>query len=296
MITSCPNCRGTTASGTKIVLDGHFYRSDDSRWVQRYWCHGCKKGCSDSTGKRWFRAKKRRYHESLRKNFASLGGVRPIARDTKLNRKTVARKLVLLGEEAEEKFHAANLLHEKCRVIEFDDMETFEHTRCKPLSITLAVQKQTERILGFEISSMAAKGLLVERARKYGLRVDTRRQARNRLFKTLQNLVHEEAQIRSDSHPSYPRIVKKYFPKANHVRFISRKGSNTGGGELKQGVYDPLFALNNTCACFRMRVTRLLRKTWYTTKRPDRLRAHLYIYAEAHNRIKEAQALAKSRI
>lgn len=294
MTRSCPNCKSTTASGTKIVLDGHFYRRDDSRWVQRYWCYGCKKGFSDSTAKRWFRAKKRRFHESLRKSFASLGGVRPLARDTKLNRKTVARKLTILGEEAEERFRAANLLHEKSRVIEFDDMETFEHTRCKPLSITLAVQKQTERILGFEISSMAAKGKLVERARKYRPRDDTRQEGRNRLFHTLRDLVHEEAQIRSDSHPAYAAIVKRHFPKANHVQFLSRKGSNTGGGELKQGADDPLFALNNTCACFRMRVTRLLRKTWYTTKRPDRLRAHLYIYAEAHNRIKEDQAKAKS--
>jgi transposase-like protein len=295
MVSSCPNCQGKAASGTKIVRDGFYYRTDDSRWIQRYWCSGCKKGFSDATGKRWFRAKKRRFHEALRKDFASLGGVRPIARDLSLNRKTVARKLVILGEEAEERFRAANLRHEKTRVVEFDDMETFEHTRCKPLSITLAVQRRTERILGFEVSSMAAKGKLVERARKYGPREDTREEGRNRLFLSLKDLVHEEAQIRSDSHPAYPRVVKAHFPQAHHVTFLSRRGSNTGGGELKEGVFDPLFALNNTCACLRMRVTRLLRKTWYTTKRPDRLRSHLYIYAEAHNRMKEAQAQAKAR-
>jgi transposase-like protein len=292
MITSCARCRRTRASGTKIVRDGFYYRTDDSRWVQRYWCHGCESGFSDATGKRWFRAKKRRYHESLRKDFASLGGVRPIARNTKLNRKTVARKLALLGQEAEVRFHAANRKHAPARVIEFDEMETFEHTRCKPLSITLAVHRRTQRILGFEISSMAAKGMLVERARKYGPRLDTRARGRNRLFQTLKGLVHEEAQIRSDSHPSYPALVKRHFPKASHVRFLSRKGSNTGGGELKEGRYDPLFALNNTCACLRMRVTRLLRKTWYTTKRPDSLRAHLYIYAELHNRRKDETAQA----
>ena len=288
MISRCPNCNRTPSGGTKIVLNGHYFRYDDSRWIQRYWCHGCNKGCSDATGKRWFRSKKRRFHEELRKRFANLGGVRPLARDTTLNRKTVARKLVLLGEEAEERFRAANLLEKKARVIEFDDMETFEHTRCKPLSITLAVHRRTKRILGFEVSSMPAKGMLVEKARKYGPREDTRGVGRARLFETLKDLVHEEAQIRSDSHPAYPKVVREHFPKARHVTFLSRKGSNTGGGELKEGVYDPLFALNSTCACFRMRVTRLLRKTWYTTKRPDRLRSHLYIYAEAHNRLKQA--------
>ena len=292
MISSCPKCHHTVASGTKIVRDGFYFRTDDSRWIQRYWCHGCKTNFSDATGKRWFRAKKRRYHAALRKAFASLGGVRPIARDSKLNRKTIARKLVLLGEEAEARFHAANLRHEKARVIEFDDLETFEHTRCKPLSITLAVQRRTQRILGFEISSMAAKGKLVEKAQKYGPREDTRALGRDRLFLTLQGLVHEESQIRSDSHPAYPGVVKRHFPRARHVTFLSRKGSNTGGGELKEGGFDPLFALNNTCACLRMRITRLLRKTWYTTKRPDRLRAHLYIYAESHNQRKESKAAA----
>lgn len=32
-----------------------------------------------------------------------------------------------------------------------------------------------------------------------------------------------------------------------------------------------------------MNVTRVLRKTWYTTKRADRLSAHLWIYADFHN-------------
>lgn len=290
MTTSCPNCYRQAASGLKIVLNGFYYRTDDSRWIQRYKCRGCKTGFSDATGKRWFRAKRRRYHEALRKGFASLGGVRPLARNSKLNRKTVARKLVLLGEEAEERFHAANRGRKKARVIEFDDMETFEHTRCKPLSITLAVHRRTKRILGFEVSSMAAKGMLVERARKYGPREDTREQARHRLFASLKDLVDEEAQIRSDSLSAYRTIVKEHFPKARHVTFLRRRGSNTGGGEMKVGAFDPLFALNNTCACLRMRVTRLLRKTWYTTKRADRLRSHLYIYAESHNRLKAAQA------
>ncbi len=287
MISACPYCQRSRSSGLKFVRDGFYFRADDSRWIQRYWCDGCKRNCSDSTGTRWFRAKKRRHHEALRKKFASLGAIRPMALDHKLNRKTVARKLVIFGAEAEERFHAANLRHKKARVIEFDDMETFEHTRCKPLSITLAVQRRTQRILGLEVSSMAAKGMLVEKAKKYGPREDTREIGRNRLFLTLRNLVEEKAQIRSDSHPAYPTIVRRHFPQARHVTFLSRAGSNTGGGELKKGGYDPLFALNNTCACYRMRVTRLMRRSWYTTKRPDRLRAHLYIYAESHNRRKE---------
>ena len=201
-----------------------------------------------------------------------------------LNRKTVARKLGLLGLEAEERVRTRNLRHEKARVVEFDDLETFEHTKCKPLSVTLAVQKQTRRILDIEVSRMPAKGLLAERSRqKYGWRADERPAGWERIFSRLPELVHEEAQIRSDANPGYPKLLERHFPKANHVTYLSRRGSNAGGGELKEGKFDPLFAVNHTCASLRMNITRLLRKTWYTTKRPDRLRAHLFLYANFHN-------------
>jgi sugar phosphate permease len=62
-----------------------------------------------------------------------------------------------------------------------------------------------------------------------------------------------------------------------------QRGSSTGQGELKKIKFDPLFSLNHTCAMLRANVSRLFRKTWCTTKRPDQLRAHLMIYAEYHN-------------
>ena len=189
-----------------------------------------------------------------------------------------------LGFEAEAKLRIENLNLAKIRVLEFDDMETFEHTKCKPLSITLAVQKRTRRILGLEVSSMPAKGLLAKKARKkYGPRFDGRSIARRELFRQLQPVVHENALIKSDQNPHYPGDVARFFPKARHVQFQGRRPASTGQGEIKKGRFDPLFSLNHTCAMFRANVSRLARKTWVTTKRMDRLRAHLFIYADYHN-------------
>ena len=189
-----------------------------------------------------------------------------------------------LGFEAEAKLRIENLNLPKVRVLEFDDMETFEHTKCKPLSITLAVQKRTRRILGLEVSSMPAKGLLAEKARKkYGPRFDGRSIARRELFRQLEPVVHENALIKSDQNPHYPGDVARFFPKARHVQFQGRRPASTGLGEIKKGRFDPLFSLNHTCAMFRANVSRLARKTWVTTKRMDRLRAHLFIYADYHN-------------
>ncbi len=189
-----------------------------------------------------------------------------------------------LGFEAEANLRINNFGREKVRVLEFDDMETFEHTKCKPLSITLAVQARTRRILGVEVSSMPAKGLLAEKSRKkYGFRFDGRAMARAELFRSLQPIVHEEVVIKSDQNPHYMADVARFFPQASHRAYLGRKPASIGQGEIKKGGFDPLFALNHTCANFRENVSRLKRKTWVTTKRADRLRAHLYIYAEYHN-------------
>jgi hypothetical protein len=110
------------------------------------------------------------------------------------------------------------------------------------------------------------------------------------LFERLQKLVVPYAEIRSDSNPSYPSLVKRYFPNATHVKFMGRKGCVTGQGELKQGRFDPLFSINHTCAMFRANVNRLIRKTWCTTKSLERLRAHLMLYAHEHNRRLEETA------
>jgi hypothetical protein len=58
-----------------------------------------------------------------------------------------------------------------------------------------------------------------------------------------------------------------------------------GQGELKRGGFDPLFSLNHTAAMFRDRLKRLSRRTWCTTKRPDRLQLLLDLYAWYHNEL-----------
>ena len=54
------------------------------------------------------------------------------------------------------------------KVTQFDEMETHEHSKWKPLSICLFVN-QDRKILGFRFSSMSARGRDAAQARKkYG--------------------------------------------------------------------------------------------------------------------------------
>jgi transposase-like protein len=283
MPSRCLKCELNGSSSPRIVRSGHYYRASDGKWIQRFKCQACKAGFSLATFQKEFRQKKRHKNEMLRKLLSGGMSQRRAAKVLNLNRVTVVRKFLFLELVSELRFKQGNLAKPKARIIEFDDLETFEHTKCKPISVTLAVEHKTRRILGFEVSSMPAKGRLVEKAKKYGYRKDGRRSARRKLFKDLQSLVEVGAEIKSDANPHYPNDVIKFFPESRHKRYLGKRGSLGGQGELKKTQFDPLFSLNHTCAMFRANVNRLFRKTWCTTKKMERLRAHLMIYACFHN-------------
>jgi len=202
-----------------------------------------------------------------------------------MNRKTVARKMVKLGAFADQLAEAQQRAKvSKVETIVFDEMETFEYTKCKPLSIVVAVEEKSRRILALEVAQMPAKGRLARVARaRYGRRADRRRQALTKVFQRLRPIAAPDVVFKSDLCPRYPEIVRQHFPEAQHHRFKGRRGCVVGQGELKRGGFDPLFALNHTCAMIRDNLKRLTRQTWCTTKRPSRLQAQLNLYRIFHN-------------
>lgn len=210
--------------------------------------------------------------------------MRETARILKLNRKTVIRKMIHMGERAQLRLEVLNKKRQKSITVEFDDLETFEHTKCKPVSVSLAVEHKSRWILGYEVAQMPAKGLLVAKSlKRYGKRKDERPLARAKLFSRLQKYIWPNALIKSDENPHYLTDMKRFFPRARHQTFKGRKSSLGGQGELKKVGFDPLFSLNHTCAVLRYRTCRLIRKTWNTTKKKERLSLHLALIALHHN-------------
>lgn len=214
-----------------------------------------------------------------------VGGVslRESARILGLNRKTIARKLKFMANRARPEIEEINSAYPQSTSIQFDEMETFEHTKYKPVSIIMAVDK-SRRILGFEVASMPCKGPLSAKSlRKYGPRTDDRKEARIKFFKKIKPLVCEFAEIKSDDNPHYPRDVKKYFPKATHIRIKGGRSCSTGQGELKKVGFDPIFSFNHTAAMVRYRMSRMIRKTWCTSKNMQGIKDHLAIMVKFHN-------------
>ena len=271
-----------------IVRKGRYYRRSDGQWISRYLCRSCGKTFSSGTGLPCYRQKKRKLNHRLMLLLASGVSLRRAAIILRVNRKTVVRKKRFLAAQAreEQEEFLRRLASKPLSVVQFDDLETSEHTKCKPLSVALAVEPKSRKILGFQVSSMPAKGHLSRIAyRKYGRREDRRADGWNALFSGLKPVVSPTAVWLSDENPHYPRHLKFHHPQAIHHTTPGRRGCIAGQGELKKIGFDPLFSLNHTCAMLRANLNRLFRRTWCTTKTRQGLIDHLSIYVSYHNRV-----------
>jgi len=263
---------------------GFFLRKHDGAKICRYRCPICEKTFSESTPRETFNHKKPMYNPIVYKLLVSGVSQRRSAFILRINRKTVVRKFILWGKKCERVLPMLNAFFPKVKKIQFDDLETFEHTKCKPLSVFMAVEKDSRWIIGFRVASMNAKGHLASMARKkYGPRLENRKEMRQQVFKEINGYVEEDALLQSDQNPHYLSDVTEHFPKAVYETFLSRRAAVIGQGELKKIGFDPLFTLNHTYAMLRANINRLFRKTWCTTKKPERLKYHIAMYAVYHN-------------
>ena len=267
-----------------IRRKGFFNRLCDGSKVRRFECLECGATFSEATSTLEYRQRKRSINEFLFVLLASNNSMRRAAIICKIARKTVERRLLYFSKVAEryQKKLLASLPQEK--ELQFDDMESSEHTKMKPLSIPLVVTHPTRLILASDVASMPAKGPLAEKSRaKYGRRSDDRVLAWQNVLSKASRVAVPGVIITSDSHRRYPAAIKKILPNATHRQVKGRRGCVAGQGELKVGGRDPLFSLNHTAAMLRANICRLIRKTWCTTKKKENLRLHVTLYMMWHN-------------
>lgn len=269
---------------TLVVCKGYYYRKSDSRLIQRFFCKKCKRGFSRASFSTCFGQNKRRVNEPLRKLLCSGVSLRRSAILLNVHRKTVVRKFIFLGINAVKRNKEFTLNQKNVLSVQFDDLETSEHSKCKPVSVSLVVKHPEREILGFRVSQMPSKGLLAKISReKYGYRADKRPQGWLSLLKELRPIIDEKAEFLSDKNPLYPSVLKKVFPNSTHTCVKGQRGCVAGQGELKKITYDPLFSLNHTCAMLRANINRLFRRTWCTTKKMEFLVYHIALYVQFHN-------------
>jgi len=281
----CPN---NSCKSPQIIKNGHYFRSNDSRKIQRFRCKSCGKQFSSATGSLEFGQKKRRVNQLILRLLCNKVSQKAAARIVGVNKITVARKLDYWSKKARAKNEQflKKLEKNKVKHLQFDDLITKEKTKLKPLSVTVAVDVERRLILAMNVSQIPAFGKLAKYSRrKYGLRESFHKQALHKTFRSIESSICSDALIESDEHKNYRPIVRKYFPMAQYHQFKSERASVAGQGELKNKKYDPIFCVNHTLAMMRDSVSTLVRRSWCTTQSPERLQAHLEVFMYYYNQI-----------
>lgn len=202
-----------------------------------------------------------------------------------VNRKTIVRKFLFVASLARKEHERRIAMGEiKTGFAQFDEMETFEHTRLKPLSVALAVRAKTGEIIEAQVATMNCKGRLAGVAQqKYGWREDTRDSAREDVLLAIRTCSRDTLSIMSDKHPDYPALIKKFVPYAEHQGMKRTEVVPLSKSADRRNPDAAMFTLNYTAAKIRHDLSRMARKVWVTTKRRDRLQAHLDLYIAWNN-------------
>jgi transposase-like protein/IS1 family transposase len=278
-MTLCSHC-----SSENIQKRGFFYLKHSSKYVQRYFCRDCKKSFSPRTFALDAYQHKPFLNDLIKKLLCEGSSMRSLSRVFHVTYATIYRKFLFLSEYSIKKrssdFHT----------LYFDEMETLEHTKCKPLSISLFVTDQYE-LLSALVAQMPCKGKLAKISRaKYGYRKDERHKALNAGLKQAQSINQNINTVMTDGKSQYKKLVSKYFPKAEHKTHtrnqkLREQEKQTLHEGLKRKVYDPMFTLNQRCALLRDKINRLTRRSWCTTKKPENLQRHLNLFIDYHNQV-----------
>lgn len=272
----CPSIT-CLATGKFFIKKGYFKCKHNHQRVPRYKCKLCGKFFGSHTGRPTAGQKKPRLNHEIFRLYASGMTQRRLAKTLDCHHKTVARKLVFIAAEAR-KYHEKVVSEGRLKTsyAQFDEMETFEHTKLKPLSIAFAVRVKTGEIIEAKVAEMNCHGRNAELSQQiYGLRQDTRDAAREDVFKMLAKCQKASLSIVSDAKADYPNIAKKFVPEAKFVQVPSRIA--------KSGGADKMFTLNYTAAKIRNDLSRMARRTWVTTKAQWALQAHLDLYIAYNN-------------
>jgi len=138
--------------------NGAYKRSSDGQTIRRFRCKTCNKSFSSATRSPLKWQKKRQINHTLMVILSHRCSLSGAAQILKVNPKTVAKKLSFLGEVCRKRLEKDRAQYSEVEHVQFDELQTIEHTKCKPLSVAVAVAKKERKILGFQVSKMPATG------------------------------------------------------------------------------------------------------------------------------------------
>lgn len=277
---ACPHCLKK-----HFKKKGYYYRRVSKTYIPRYFCFCCKKHFSTRTLSKTYKQKRPDLNQKVFDYLTSGVSLRRTAQKLHCNYHTVYRKFLWLSDRAKSCHSKAEFYIQE---LQFDEMESIEHTKLKPLTIAVATNEKY-KILGVQIGTIPAKGYLSELSKKkYGARENQSEAVVRELLENVKaNIKNKSFIIKSDAKPSYKQIVHNVYPDNLHRVHIARENKEKKRDlkytNLEKRVFDPIFSVNQRMAKFRDHIKRLARRSWCTTKIKENLENHVYLYIADNN-------------
>ena len=271
-----PNC--TPKLG--FIKKGFHYVRCLNQKFRIFQCKTCKRYFTSRTFRADYRHKRMDLNKRIALSIIEGNSLRSISRQEGLTYNNTYKKFLWLKRVVN--FHKKFTLM-RAETIQFDELETIEHTKCKPVNVILIVNENCQ-ILTAKVAEMPAKGRLAEFSRKkYGQRRNQRAEKMQEAFAEVKScLVGPVVEIRSDAHPAYKKFVRQYFPDTSYLQFSARaqkmKYQERMHENNHKNKYDPLFYVNHLSGRLRDLIKRLVRRSWCTTKKLENLQLCLDLW------------------
>ena len=154
-----PDCTAHTSRPFRYRRRGTYHRACDGRWAQRFLCLECGRSFSTQRFRLDFRLQRPRLHLELWSLFISKVTQRQSARLLGCDRKSVARRLDLLGRHCHA-WHLSRLARGRLAgTFQLDELETFEHSRrLAPVTVPVLIQRGSYLVVDLGVAPLPCRG------------------------------------------------------------------------------------------------------------------------------------------
>lgn len=264
----CPEC-----SSQDSIRKGS-YKTKTGK-VKRYQCNCCQNTFTKRTYSKNYHMKKQYLQSRIVRMYCERMSLRGIARALGVNIKTVVRYFIKASKEAE----IRNLKRLENReiitsYIQFDELETFEHTKKRPLGVLLFIRAKTGEILSAKVSRSPIRALSMSKKEivKYNSKVNKKVPMYDGFIMAKKAANKAHTTVACDGYRPQVDMAKKICSEDFiDVNVLSSENKKIDLAILK----------------LRQDVSRLGRKSLCTTKKMVNLQRHLDLYIDYnnHNRV-----------
>jgi hypothetical protein len=222
-------------------------------------------------------------YQKILENLGSGMGIRKLAMTLRTTKNTIQKKVKFLADECEKFQNKFMTEWDEKPQFQFDEMESYEHSRHATLGVPVIVEKKSHFIVGviaqYKSSRSQYPPLRDKHNLAHGKEIGHKEKIIKEQLKLCRSMKPEgRIVIDTDKHKSYPKYIKDVFGKDGvHITY------NAGDETEKQR----LFPVNNVCGCLRADVAMLRRNTWHGCKDKEMLSNRLKIYTFVSNFLKK---------